>query len=328
MADTAAPAPALPARPARRPPPAHASRLARKLPWNDKAGRFSPMKAVTLALLPLPAIYLLAAYLAVGLGARPTIEALHFLGRWTIWFLLITLAITPARRLFDWPKLIQIRRMLGLTALSYILIHFTVYIVDSGFNLAFVASEIVLRIYLTIGFVAILGLIVLGATSTDNMVKRLGSVAWNRLHRIVYVIGFLGFLHYFLQSKADITEASVYSGLFLWLIGYRIMARLGWKQGLVPLIVLSVAAAVTTALVEAAWYQGLRPGIGFRVLAANFDLAAMLRPIEFRFFAWGGEFGVLLRPAWWVLIAGLAVTVAAEIRRRLGSVRAPRPARA
>jgi sulfoxide reductase heme-binding subunit YedZ len=280
------------------------------------------------ALMPLPAIYLLAAYLTVGLGPRPTIEALHFLGRWTIWFLLITLAVTPARRLFDWSRLIQVRRIIGLTALFYILIHLTVYVIDSGFNLAFVASEIALRIYLTIGFAAILGLVLMGVTSTDNMVKRMGSVAWNRLHRIVYVIGFLGFLHYFLQSKADITEASVYSGLFFWLMGYRIMAKLGWKQGLVPLLLLSLTAAVTTALVEAAWYQGLRPGIGLRVLAANFDFANMLRPIDFRFFGLSGEFGALLRPTWWVLLAGLAVTIAAEIRRRLGSVRAPRPARA
>jgi sulfoxide reductase heme-binding subunit YedZ len=160
------------------------------------------------------------------------------------------------------------------------------------------------------------------------MVKRLGSVTWNRLHRIVYVIGFLGFLHYFLQSKADITEATLYSGLFFWLMGYRIMAKFGWKQGALPLTILSVAAAVTTALVELAWYQGLRPGIGLRVLAANFDLSSMLRPIEFSVFGLGFAFGILLRPAWWVLIAGLAVTIAAEIRRRFGNVRAPRPARA
>jgi sulfoxide reductase heme-binding subunit YedZ len=102
MAETAAPAPAMPVKPVRKPPRPPASALARKLPWNDKAGRLSPLKAVTVALMPLPAIYLLTAYVTVGLGPRPTIEALHFIGRWTIWFLLIALAITPARRLFDW----------------------------------------------------------------------------------------------------------------------------------------------------------------------------------------------------------------------------------
>jgi sulfoxide reductase heme-binding subunit YedZ len=308
MADTVA-STAAAAKPARKSPPAAKSSLARKLPWNDKAGRFSPLKATTFALLPIPAIYIASAYLAVGLGARPTIEAIHFIGRWTIWFLLLTLAITPARRLFDLPRIIQVRRMIGLTALFYILIHVTLYVVDSGFNLAFVASEIVLRIYLTIGFVAVAGLVALGVTSTDGMVRRMGSLAWNRLHRIVYVIGFLGFLHYFMQAKADVTEPTLYFGLFLWLMGYRVIAKLGWKQGIVPLLILSFAAAVATALFEAAWYQALRPGIGFRVLAANLD------------------FSITLRPAWWVLFAGIAVAVGAEIRRRTGNVRTPRPAR-
>jgi sulfoxide reductase heme-binding subunit YedZ len=328
MADTTAPASSTSAKPVRKAPPPPRSTLARKLPWNDKTGRLSPLKAITVALLPLPAIYLLITYLAVGLGPRPTIEALHFIGRWTIWFLLAVLAITPARRLFDWGKLLQIRRIIGLTALYYILIHFSLYVVDSGFNLAFVATEIAIRVYLTLGFTAILGLITMGVTSTDGMIKRMGSLAWNRLHRIVYVIGFIGFLHYYMQSKADVTEAVLYSGLFLWLMGYRVMAKLGWKQGLVPLLLLAVAAAVTTALVEAAWYELLRPGVGMKVIAANFDVATLFKPVDMRVFTTDFQFAVLLRPAWWVLLAGLAIALGAEIRRRTGNLRAPRPARA
>jgi sulfoxide reductase heme-binding subunit YedZ len=298
---------AVTAAPSRR--PAVKGALARKLPWNDKAGRFSPFKAMVLVLLPLPALYLLYAWLFIGLGAQPIIEALRFVGRWTLSFLMMTLAVTPARRLFDWSKLLQIRRILGLTTLYYILLHFSLYIVDDGYDLGFVASEIVLRIYLTIGITAIFGLILLGVTSTDGMIKRMGAIAWNRLHRIVYVVGFLGFLHYYMQAKLDVTEPVLYSGLFLWLMEYRIMAKLGWKQGLVPLALLAVAAAMTTALAEAAWYQIIRPGIGGRVILANFD------------------FALGLRPAWWVLIAGLAVTVASEAWLRFRNWRSPRPAR-
>src|SRR4029078_5214386 len=159
----------------------------------------SPLKAITVALMPLPALYLAYAAVFIGLGPRPLTEALHFIGRWTIWFLLITLAITPARRLFDLPKLIQIRRIIGLTALYYILLHFSLFIVDSGFNLVVDGSEIALRICLTLGFTAILSLVALGVTSTDGMVRRMGATAWNRLHRIIYVTGFLGFLHYYMQ---------------------------------------------------------------------------------------------------------------------------------
>ncbi|MEX0853942.1 MAG: protein-methionine-sulfoxide reductase heme-binding subunit MsrQ [Bauldia sp.] len=281
--------------------------IAARVPWNDKAGRFAPLKATTLVLVSLPALWLLYRTLFIGLGPRPLIEAIHKLGDWTIYFLLITLAVTPARRLFEWSKLIQVRRILGLTALFYILTHFTFFIIDSKWNLVFVAQEIVLRIYLTIGFTAILGLVALGVTSTDAMVRRLGAVRWNRLHRIVYVIGGLGLLHYYMQAKADVTQPVLMSGFFFWLMGYRIMARFGYKQGLVPLAVLSLAAALLTALAEALWYGFVRTGIPFtRVILANLDFAYQVRP------------------AWWVLLAGLAVTTAAEIKRRLGSSR-PHP---
>jgi sulfoxide reductase heme-binding subunit YedZ len=318
MTDTAA----VSARPAaKQRPAAPKNPLVRKLPWNDKTGRFAPLKAITVALAPLPALYLLLAAIFVGLGPRPTIEALHFIGRWTIWFLLLALAITPARRLFDWSKLIQIRRIVGLTALYYILIHLCLYILDSAFNLWFVASEIVLRIYLTIGFVAILGLVALGVTSTDAMIKRMGTAGWNRLHNTIYVIGVLGFLHYYMQAKADVTEPVLYSGFFFWLMGYRIMAKfLGYKEGLVPLALLSVAAAVTTALAEGAWYQGMRAGVGPQVLAAN------LRFPQYYETVW--DFMLQVRPAWWVLAAGLAVGIASEIRKRFGATRARAPARA
>ncbi|MBN9020909.1 MAG: sulfoxide reductase heme-binding subunit YedZ, partial [Rhizobiales bacterium] len=186
--------------------PAAAPTLARKLPWNDRAGRFAPLKATVLVLLFLPVLHLLYRTLTGDLGARPLTEAIHVLGDWTIYLLLFTLAITPARRLLDWPKLIQVRRMVGLAALFYIILHFGLYVVDSRLDLVFVAKEIVLRVYLLIGFVALLGLVALGATSTDGMIKRLGAIRWNRLHRLIYVITALALLHYFMQSKIDVTQ--------------------------------------------------------------------------------------------------------------------------
>ena len=283
--------------------------LAAKLPWNDKAGRFAPLKAVTLVLICLPALWLAYRALFLGLGPRPILEAIHRLGDWTIYFLLITLAVTPARRLFEWSKLIQVRRMIGIAALTYILCHFTFYIIDSKWDLAFVGREIVFRIYLTIGFLAILGLVALGVTSTDGMIKRLGAREWNTLHNLIYPITALALIHYYMQSKIDVTQPVLMSGFFFWLIGYRLMARYGYKEGLVPLFVLSVCAALLTALAEATWY-GLATGIGFRrVILANLSL--------------GGQ----IRPAWWVLAAGLAVTAMAEIRHRMsGSQRRGRAA--
>lgn len=273
--------------------------IAGKLPWNDRAGRLAPLKAITLVLVSLPALHLLWRAVTADLGPRPLTEAIHTLGDWTIYLLLVTLAVTPARRLFDWGKLIQVRRILGVSALLYILAHFTLYVIDSRLDLVFVATEIVKRIYLLIGFAALLGLVALGVTSTDGMVKRLGGIRWNRLHKLVYVITALGILHYYMQSKVDVTQPVLMTGFFFWLMGYRLMASRGVKEGLVPLLVLSVAAALLTAAAEAAWY-GIATGVGaWRPLMANLD------------------FSYSIRPAWWVLAAGLAVTLASEIRKRV-----------
>jgi sulfoxide reductase heme-binding subunit YedZ len=272
--------------------------IAGKLPWNDRAGRFSIFKASVLVLVSLPLLWLLYRATVLGLGARPITEAIHRVGDWTVYLLLITLAVTPARRLFDLPKLILVRRILGLSALAYIAAHFLLYIVDANFNLVFVAKEIVLRFYLTIGFVALVGLVVLGITSTDGMIRRLGGPRWNRLHKLVYYLTPLAILHFFIQSKADVSQPVIMSGFYFWLIGYRIMARYGTKDGLVPLLGLSAAATLLTVIVEGIWYE-LATGIGGgRLITANFSL----------------DFGI--RPAAWVLAAGLAVTLAAELRRR------------
>jgi methionine sulfoxide reductase heme-binding subunit len=273
--------------------------IAGKLPWNDRAGRFSPLKASVLVLVSLPMLWLVYRAVFLGLGARPITEAIHRVGDWTVYLLLITLAVTPARRLFDLPRLILVRRIIGLSALTYILAHFLLYNLDANFNLIFVGKEIALRFYLTIGFVALLGLIALGVTSTDGMVRRLGGARWNRLHRLIYYITPLAILHFYIQSKVDVSQPVIMSGFYFWLIGYRIMACYGYKEGLVPLFLLSVAATALTVIVEAIWYE-VATGIGgARVLAANLGL----------------DFGV--RPAMWVLGAGLAVTLAAEISRRL-----------
>ena len=282
-----------------RPAPAARKPIAAKLPWNDKAGRFAPLKAVTLVLLCLPVLWLGYRFLFVGLGPRPITEAIHRQGDWTVYLLLITLAVTPARRLCDWSKLIRVRRMIGVAALVYILGHFTLFIIDSKWDLAFVAREIVFRIYLTIGFLAILGLIALGVTSTDGMIRRMGAREWNTLHNLIYPVAVLALLHFYMQSKVDVTQPVLMSGFFFWLMGYRLMARWGYKDGLIPLLVVSVSAAILTALAEATWY-GVATGVGFiRPLMANLDLSFQIRP------------------AWWVLFAGLGVTAVAEIRSRM-----------
>lgn len=244
-----------------------------------------------------------------ALGARPLIQIIHFVGDWAIRLLLLSLAVTPARRLFNWPKLLLARRTLGLGAALLIGIHFVVYLVDTG-NLATAASEIVLRIYLTIGFVALLAFAALSATSWDGAIRHLGAARWNRLHQLVYPATALGLLHFFMQQKLDVTQPVLMTGFFVWLVGWRVMQRHGRGTGLLNLLALAAASGVLTALIEVGWYAaatGIDPA---RVLEANFS------------------FAYAISPSWWVAGAGLAVALVSEVVLRLRPLPARRAARA
>src|SRR5437763_1868136 len=131
----------------------------------EKSGRWSPEKIVAFTGAFLPALWLAWRAWTDDLSpARPVNEAIHFIGYWTVLFLLMSLAVTPARRLFNAPKLINMRRPLGVTAFCYAVLHLTLFFVQERFDLIKVASEITLRFYLTLGFVALIGLTALAIT--------------------------------------------------------------------------------------------------------------------------------------------------------------------
>jgi sulfoxide reductase heme-binding subunit YedZ len=150
----------------------------RKAPWRDRAGRFAPLKALVFAGLFAPAV-VAAIHLADGtFAAEPAKETIHALGLWTIRLIFLALAITPAMQIFRYPKLVTVRRMIGVAAFAYAIAHLCAYVVQQNFDLAKVASEIVLRFYLAIGIATLLILAALAATSTDAMVKRMGAKRW------------------------------------------------------------------------------------------------------------------------------------------------------
>src|SRR5436305_14365388 len=142
----------------------------------EKSGKWSPEKTLAFVGACLPALWLAWRAWSGDLNAaRPVTEAIHSAGNYTIWLIVISLGVTPARRLFNAPKLINMRRTLGVAAFCYAMLHLTLYFVQEKFNLLKVVTEIALRFYLTIGFVALIGLIALAATSTDGMIRRLGA---------------------------------------------------------------------------------------------------------------------------------------------------------
>jgi sulfoxide reductase heme-binding subunit YedZ len=284
--------------------------MAVALPWTDRAGRLSPLKAFVFVCLFVPVLWLAVEAATVGLGPRPLTVAIHDTGDWAVRFLLLSLAVTPFRRIARFPKLILVRRMLGLAALGYALLHFTLYCFDQKWNVPLIASEIVLRLYLTIGFIALLGLITLGSTSFDAAIRWLGG-AWGRLHRIVYGIGILALIHYFMQTKADVYLATLMAGLFILLMLYRLAHGRGFDIASLPVLAACAAlAGLLTALAEITWY-GTATGVPVvRVLIANLD------------------FSFSIRPAWWVLGVGLAVGLLAFVRSRTASEPQPRGRRA
>jgi sulfoxide reductase heme-binding subunit YedZ len=259
----------------------------------EKSGRWSPEKIIAFAGACVPALWLVWRAWSGDLNpARPVNEAIHSAGNYAVWLVVLSLAITPARRLFMAPKLINMRRILGVGAFCYAALHLALYFVQEKFDLLKIVSEIALRFYLTIGFVALCGLIALAATSTDAMIRRLGGERWNRLHKIIYVIAVLGIIHFMLQTKIDITESVMAAGFLFWLLGYRLMHRYVGEVTVLGGLALTAVAAVLTAIAEAGWYGATTGVMWWRVFSVNLDW--QMAP----------------RPAHWVLIVGAAVMLA------------------
>jgi methionine sulfoxide reductase heme-binding subunit len=179
------------------------------------------------ALVPLAAILWNAAH--GNLGANPIAEALNELGLTALVFLLGSLACTPLREVFDWPWAVGLRRMLGLFAFFYALLHASTYaLLDQGGRLSAIWADVTKRPFIFAGFAALVLLIPLAATSTADAVKRLGYVRWKRLHRVVYLAGALAVFHFLLRVKKDVREPAVYIGILAVLLLTRVV--LYWRQ--------------------------------------------------------------------------------------------------
>ena len=253
------------------------------------------LRLVTLVALCVPAAELAWRWVHGDLEPRPVTLATHATGDWAIIFLMLSLAMTPARTLFDWMPLIHVRRRIGVAAALYAVAHLLIYVLDQKWNLVVVATEILRRFYLTIGFAALLVFVVLAITSTDGWQKRLKR-NWKRLHWLIYPAVAVAIVHFFIQSKVRIGEPAFTAGLFAWLMLWRVLPpRL--QKSWAGLSLLAVAATLLTVVFEAAWY-GLVNGLDPRRV-----LSAYLDP------------DLVPRPAHKVLIASLLVMAAVGLRR-------------
>jgi methionine sulfoxide reductase heme-binding subunit len=182
----------------------------------------SRLKAVLFIACLIPVLRLGWLALHHGLGANPIEYITRSTGWWILTFLLITLLVTPLRRLTGWNWLLRLRRMLGLYAFVYACLHFSIYIwLDQFFDWQGIVKDIGKRPFITVGFAAFVCLIPLAATSTNAMVRRLGGRRWQMLHRLVYAIATLGVLHFWWLVKKDIREPLVFGALLAILLGAR-----------------------------------------------------------------------------------------------------------
>ena len=158
------------------------------------------------------------------LGANPAEFITRTTGDWTLRFLLLTLAVTPLRKLLGWHWLASFRRMLGLYAFFYGLVHLSSYVsFDHVFELAEILKDIVKRPFITMGFTAWTLMVPLAITSTNAWVKRLGAARWQALHRLVYVSATCGAVHYWWLVKKDITQPAIFAGVLAVLLGWRVV---------------------------------------------------------------------------------------------------------
>jgi sulfoxide reductase heme-binding subunit YedZ len=159
-----------------------------------------------------------------NLGANPIEKITHTTGDWTLRFLLITLSITPTRKLLGMPALIKFRRMFGLYAFFYGSLHFLTYIwLDKFFNLHEMLADVAKRKFITVGFTALVLLIPLAVTSTAGWIRRLGGKRWQMLHRLIYITAICGVIHYLWLVKADIRKPLEYAAILTVLLSYRVV---------------------------------------------------------------------------------------------------------
>jgi methionine sulfoxide reductase heme-binding subunit len=266
-------------------------------PWQDRNRGFSPLKAGAFALVVLPAIRF-AWQVATGEYGRLSMafgNMTYWSGVWATVILLSALAVTPALAILRWPALVDVRRMIGVTALVYTVVHVVFYFALRSWNFATIAGETFTRLTLIVATLSTIGLIALGATSLDAAIRRLGTKNWQRLHNTNYAISGLAILHVVL-ARGTYPEQYLLTGLFFWLMAWRVLARYGRGADARALALLAVAACLLTALLEAGFMWGRRGYDVAGTLANNFNPTML-------------EVGI---PATWQVLAfGLLFAVAA-----------------
>ncbi|MFZ6646658.1 sulfite oxidase heme-binding subunit YedZ [Undibacterium sp. TJN25] len=200
---------------------------------NPTSRQITALKVLIFVLALLPFARLVAFAFLDRLGANPVEFITRNTGDWTLYFLCMTLAVTPLRKFSKWNWLIKFRRMIGLFAFFYATLHFTTFLwFDHFFDVQEMWKDVLKRPFITVGFIAFMLLIPLAVTSTNGMVRRLGGKRWLWIHRLVYLIAPLGILHYFWMKagKHDFAQPFLYGAIVALLLALRLVWRWQGKR--------------------------------------------------------------------------------------------------
>lgn len=197
--------------------------------FQPDARQLFAIKAVFFLICLLPLGHLVYGVFADALGANPVEAVIRGLGDWALRLLLVTLTVTPLRRLSGWHWLLRLRRMFGLFVFFYALLHVFGYVwAEQFFDLSAIFADILKRPFITVGFAAFVLLMPLAATSTNAMIRRLGGRRWQALHRLVYIIAVLAVVHFWWMVKVDITQPLIHGAVLTVLLGSRLYWR--WRD--------------------------------------------------------------------------------------------------
>jgi methionine sulfoxide reductase heme-binding subunit len=245
-------------------------------PWQDRHRRFSWLKAGAFALVLLPAIRFTYQFATAEFGMLPIAlgNMTYWSGVWATVILLLALAVTPALTILRWHTLVDVRRMIGVTALVYTIAHIVFYFALRSWNFATIANETLTRFTLIVATLSTIGLIVLGATSLDAAIRRLGTRNWQRLHNTNYAISALAILHVVL-ARGTYPEQYLLAGVFFWLMVWRVLARYGQGADARALAMLALASCLFTAFLEAGFLWGRRGYDLLGTLGNNFNSAML-----------------------------------------------------
>jgi sulfoxide reductase heme-binding subunit YedZ len=226
-------------------------------------------------------------------GVVPLAGLTYWSGVWATVILLLALAVTPAATIFRWPGLVDVRRMIGVTALVYTIAHLVIYFAFRRWDFVVIVNDMMTRLTLIVATLSTIGLIVLGATSVDAAVRYLGTKNWQGLHNTIYLIGALAILHVIL-ARGTYAEQYVLTAIFFWLMVWRVLARYGLGTSAMALALLGVASCLVAAFLEAGFLWSRRGFDVWETLGYNFNLSIL---------------DVAYPPAWQVLALGFLVAL-------------------